>query len=121
MGWILMQPDNSEASKTALAILCYKGICKFDLTMNGACLRSICFGSRRCTEREYHYHSFVGEAGCGRWAISQNRKFLWGSEFFWPCDYSTIKEILKYDGPIHQIRRWAQELLAGCFVQVFHR
>jgi len=120
MGWILMQPDNSDASKAALALLRSEGICQFDLTMNGARLRPIRFGSRSCTERECHYHSFVGEAGCGRWAISQNRKFLWGSEFFWLCDCSAIKEILEYDGPIHQIRRWAQELL-GYFFQVFHR
>ena len=120
MGWILMQPDNSDASKAALALLRSEGICTFDLTMNGARLRPIRFGSRSCTERECHYHSFVGEAACGRWAISQNRKFLWGSEFFWMCDCIAIKEILEYDGPIHQIRRWAQELL-GYFFQVFHR
>ena len=120
MGWILMQPDNSEASKIALALLRSDGICTFDLTMNGARLRPVRFGSRSCTERESHYHSFVGEAGCGRWAISQNRKFLWGAEFYWLCDCSAIKEILEYDGPIHQIRRWAQELL-GYFFQVFHR
>jgi hypothetical protein len=120
MGWILMQPDNSDASKTALALLRSEGTCTFDTTMNGARLRPVRFGSRSCTERERHFHSFVGEAACGRWAISQNRKFLWGSEFFWLCDCSAIKEILEYDGPIHQIRRWAQELL-GYFFQVFHR
>ena len=39
------------------------------------------FGSCSRTEQECHYNAFVGEAGCGRWAISQKRKFLWGSEF----------------------------------------
>ncbi len=120
MGWILMQPDTSAQSTLALHTLRTTGVCNFDLTMGGARLRPIRFGSRSCTERERHYHSFVGEAGCGRWAISQNRKFLWGSEFFWLCDCSAIKEILEYDGSIHQIRRWAQELL-GYFFQVFHR
>jgi hypothetical protein len=115
MGWILMQPNNSEASIVALALLHSDGICTFDLTMNGARLRPIRFGSRSCSERERHFHSFVGEAACGRWAISQDRKFLWGSEFFWLCDCSAIKEILEYDGPIHQIRRWAQELLGYFF------
>ena len=120
MGWILMQPDDSDASKVALALLRSDGICDFDVSMKGARLRPIRFGSRSCTERERHYHSFVGEAGCGRWGISQNRKFLWGSEFFWLCDCAAVKEVLEYDGPIHQIRRWAQELL-GYFFQVFHR
>jgi hypothetical protein len=120
MGWILMQPDNSDASRIALALLRSTGECTFDLTMNGARLRPVRFGSRGCTSLEEDYHSFVGETGCGRWSISQNRKFLWGSEFFWLCDCSAVKEVLHYDGSIHQIRRWAQELL-GYFFQVIHR
>jgi hypothetical protein len=82
MSWILMQPDDSDASTVALALLRSKGTCNFDVTLNGACLCHIRFGSRSCTERKRHYHSIVGEAGCGRWAISQNRKVLWGAEFF---------------------------------------
>jgi hypothetical protein len=62
----------------------------------------------------------VGEAACGRWGISQNRKFLWGNAFYWLCDCSAMCEILEYDGPIHQIRRWAQELL-GYYFHIFHR
>jgi hypothetical protein len=120
MGWILMQPDDSTASVSALALLRAEGICLFDITMKGASLRPVRFGSRGCTEMESHLHSFVGEAGCGRWGISQNRKYLWGSEFFWMCDCSAVCEILEYEGPIHQIRRWAQELL-GYHFQVFHR
>jgi hypothetical protein len=120
MGWILMQPDDSPVSVRALQRLRTDGICDFDITMNGARLRPVRFGSRKCTDREHHFHSFVGEAACGRWAISQNRKFLWGTEFFWLCDCSAVREILEYDGPIHQIRRWAQELL-GYHFQIFHR
>jgi hypothetical protein len=107
-GFILMQPDNSPESISALALLRRTGECKFDLTFKGARLRPMRFGSRRCTDREQHYHSFVGEAGVSRWAISQNRKYLWGSEFYWLCDCSGVKEILEYEGPIHQVRRWAQ-------------
>jgi hypothetical protein len=89
MGWILMQPNESIASQRSLALLCSDGICNFD--------------SHSCTAHERHYYSFIGKAGCGRWAISQNRKFLWGSGLFWLCDCSAIKEILEYEGPIHQI------------------
>jgi hypothetical protein len=120
MGWILMQPNDSDASAVALALLRSEGTCNFDVTMNGARFCPIRFGSRSCTEHECHYHSSGGEAGCGRWAISQNRKVLSGAELFWLCDCSAIKEILGYDGPIHQIHQWAQELL-GYFFQVFHR
>jgi hypothetical protein len=114
MGWILMQPDDSDSSAAALALLRSDGICNFDVTMNGAHLCPIRFGSRGCTERERHYHSFAGEAGYGHWAISQNREFLWGAEFFWLCDCSAIAEILEYDGPIHQIRQFLSSLPSPC-------
>jgi hypothetical protein len=58
---------------------------------------------------------FVGEAAVGCWAINQNHKYLWGASFYWLCDCSGVKEILEYDGPIHQVRRWAQKLLGYCF------
>jgi hypothetical protein len=120
MGWVLMQPDNSAASTEALAKLYATGECDFDVTMGGPRLRPVRFGSRKCTDREQHLHSFVGETGGGRWGISQNKKFLWGAEFFWLCDCSAVKEVLEYDGPIHQIKRWAQELL-GYHFRVLHR
>jgi hypothetical protein len=41
-----MQPNNSDASTVALALLRSDGVCTFDLTMNGARLRPIRFGSR---------------------------------------------------------------------------
>jgi hypothetical protein len=115
-----MQPDNSASSIQTLHHLRSEGTCKFDITMHGARLRAIHFGSRGCTDRERHFNSFVREAAYGHWSISQNRKFLWGAEFFWLCDCSAMREILEYDGPIHQIRRWAQELL-GYYFQIFHR
>jgi hypothetical protein len=36
------------------------------------------------------------------------------------CDCSAMKGILNYDGQIHVVRRWAQELL-GCHFAVIHR
>jgi len=119
-GYILIQPNDSPECATALLHLQHTGECEFDLTLKGACLHPIRFGSRGCTNQEKHYHSFVGEAAIGRWAIGHNRKYLWGSEFYWLCDCSGAKEILEYDGPIHQVRRWAQELL-GYFFHVVHR
>ena len=40
--------------------------------------------------------------------------------FFWICDYNAIKERLEYDGCIHQLKRWSQELLAYKFVCIHH-
>ena len=60
----------------ATALLLKTGEFKFDLTKGGARLRPIGFGSRFCLSQEIKYHAFVGEAACGRWAISQNKKYL---------------------------------------------
>jgi hypothetical protein len=115
-----MQPHDSPEPVDALSHLLLTGECHFDLTLKGARLRPIRFDSHRCTPQEQHYHLFVGEAAVGRWAINQNRKYLWGASFYWLCDCSGVKEILEYDGPIHQVHQWAQELLGYCF-HIVHR
>ena len=120
MAWILMQPDDSEASIAATKVLLETGINQFDVTMDGPRLVPVRFGSRACLDKEKWFHSFVGEGACGRWGISQNRKFLWGTHFYWLCDCAAVKEILEYDGPITMIKRWAQELL-GYHFSVVHR
>ena len=120
MGWILMQPADDEESIKATKLLRETGECLFDLTRGGARLRPTGFGSRCCVPKEKKYHSFVGEAACGRWAISQNRRFLWGTHFYWMCDCKAIKEILDYNGPIAMMCRWAQELL-GYHFSILHR
>ena len=76
MSFIVMQPADDEASRVALALLTDGGPNRFDELMSGVRLRPIRFGSCRCSEREQHFHSFVGEAVAGRWAIGQNRKYI---------------------------------------------
>ena len=120
MALALMQPDDSDESKAAMLSLHENQDCDFDTTLKGARLRPIKFHSRRCLEREQHYHSFVGEAATGRWAIGICRKYLVGQHFFWLCDCSAMKEILEYTGNIHQVRRWSQELL-GYHFTILHR
>ena len=120
MGWILMQPADDSESKSALRELRSTGNCSFDLSLEGPRLQPIAFGSRACGDLESKWHSFTGEIASGRWAISQNRRYLWGNHFFWLCDCSAVKEVLEYDGPIGMIRRWAQELLGYQF-SVIHR
>ena len=120
MGFIIMQPADDDESKTALKTLTSKGICTFDLSMNGARLKPVRFGSRSCTDTEKNFHSFVGEAAAGRWAIAQNRNYLWGTHFYWICDCSAMKEVLDYQGSIAMVQRWSQELL-GYHFTVVHR
>ena len=66
MGWILMQTNESNASPFLALLRRSKGTCNFDVTINGARLHPIRFVSHSCAERERHYHSFIGEASCGR-------------------------------------------------------
>ena len=120
MSFVVMQPADDEASRTALEILEAGGPNTFDELMSGARLRPIRFGSRRGTPKERHFHSFVGEATAGRWAISQCRRYLWGTLFHWMCDCSSLTELFDYTGDIHQICRIAQELLGFHFTFV-HR
>ena len=120
MDWILMQPTDDNGFITATKLLLETGECLFDLTQGGAHLRLTGFWSRSCLLQESKYHSFVGEAACGRWDIGQNRKYLMGSHSWWLCDCKAVKEILEYDCPIAMMCRWAQKLL-GYHFSCLHR
>ena len=120
MAFIIMQPDSSKESKAATTILLNQGICQFDMSSDGARLQPITYGSRACTETESHFHSFVGEVSAGRWGFAKNRRYLWGNKFWWMCDCKAVREVLDYQGTIHMVSRWAQELLGYNF-EVIHR
>ena len=119
MGWILMQPADDEESVHTTKILLETGECLFNLTQGGARLHPTGFGSRYCLPKETKYYYFEGEAACGWWTISQNRRFLLGTHFYWLCDCKAIKEILDYNGLISMMYRWAQELLG--YFSCLHR
>ena len=105
MSFILMQPDNSAASVLALEELRATGVNKFDTAMDEPCLQPINAGCQLCTESESHHHSCIGEIGAGRWGISKNKTYLWGSLFYWLCNMKSTSMILEYLGPIHALRR----------------
>ena len=120
MGYIPIQPDNSPESIAAIEELQFTGEFIFDQTLSGPRLISVLFISRSNLVHEKDYHLFLGEITFGRCAISRFRKYLWGTLFYWMCNCNTIKEIIEYDGNIHQLKRWTQELLAYEFV-IIHR
>ena len=120
MGWILMQPADDDESLKFAQHLRKTGIYLFDLSLQGARLKLIAFGSRSCNDTEKSFHLFTGKGACGQWVITQNRTYLRGYHFYWLCDCSAIKEILEYNGNIPMICRWAQELLAYQY-SVIHR
>ena len=115
MGYILLQSDDYKVSRAALHKLRTTGECDFDITSTGPRLRPIVFNSRTYTDTEHHYHGFVGEIACGRWSIAKEKRHLWGTHFYWLYDMKTTYKILYYQGPIHVLRRWCQELLAYSF------
>ena len=111
--FILMQPANDEESRIASQKLISTGVCDFVIKLSGS-------GMRSCTDTEAHYHGFVVECAALRWEISKNKIYLWGCKFYCMCDMKSLYKILDYDGPIHSLRRWSQELLAYNF-ETIHR
>ena len=43
------------------------------------------------------------------------KRYLWGIHFWWLCDMKTTYKILHYNGPIHILCCWCQELLSYNF------
>ena len=91
MTWILIQLAKDKKSTKAFTHLDITGECLLDMDMNGAILKPISYGSRACTDMELKFHSFVGEASSGRWAIGRNLKYIWGCHFYWMCDCKEIE------------------------------
>ena len=115
MAYIIMQPEDSDEARLATKKPENEGICDFDVNMKGARLKPITFGSRKCSGTESNYHSYVEEIAIGRWAMAENKVYLWGARFYWLCDMKSIHKILEYDGHIHMLCRYSQEMLAYNF------
>ena len=92
MGYILMQPDDSLESLAAIKHLSATGECLFDVSLDGPRLRPVLFGSRSNKSYERDYHSFVGEAACGRWSIAACRKYLWGTLFIGSATVTLLRK-----------------------------
>lgn len=82
---------------------------------NGPRFRPVLFESRANMSYEHNYE-FVREVVCEWRRISACRKYLWNVPFYYLCDYNSIKEVLEYNGSIHQLKCWSRELLAYKFV-----
>ena len=122
MGAALLQPDQDD--QRALEAMHNEETgekCMFDLTKSGIRLYPLAFISRRTSEPEKSYHSYVGEACTGVWAIEKFRPYLFGREFTWLTDCSGVKKF--FDGndvPTHMIQRWRMQLLRYDFT-IVHR
>ena len=74
---------------------------------------------RKTHGNEKFYHSYVGEATCGHFAMLCECYYLWGKEFTWLTDCWGLHWILSYDGPNHTIHCWLIEFSTFSF-HVFH-
>jgi RNase H-like domain found in reverse transcriptase len=122
IGAVLLQPDNSQTSQLAEHMENKGGQCLFDLTRSGLRLRPISFLSRKTTQPEQSYHSYVGEASAGRWAFSKWRKYLFGKEFTWLTDCNGLRHFFDDTTELANLmlQRWRAELLLYNFT-IEHR
>ena len=99
------------------------GPCTFNMLVLGEKLRlhPVAFISRKCAPRERSYHSYIGEAATGIWAIEKLRPSLYGQKFTWITDCSGLRHFFEGDDlPSHIVQRWCLQLLRYHFT-IVHR
>mmetsp|Transcript_357 Transcript_357/g.524 ORF Transcript_357/g.524 Transcript_357/m.524 type:complete len:620 (-) Transcript_357:114-1973(-) len=104
MGAVLLQVDLTEEAEEAMHKEIEGGKCEFDKTISKLRLRPIAFISRTCKGKERDYHSYVGEAATGRWAMKKFRQWLVGKEFTWITDCSGLIKFFEGDFDITHTR-----------------
>ena len=114
-----MQPMDDAKSIAATTKLLSTGICDFDLKMTGPWLQAFLCSMCMCTDTKSHYHSFVGKVAEFCWSVSKFKVHLWGTCVYALCGMKKLYKVLEYDGPIHSLCRWSQELMAYQFL-TFH-
>ena len=122
MGAALLQPDTDDEKATlAMNDEIQGSPCQFDQTKSGLRLHPIAFISRRTSGPEQSYHSYIGEACAGIWAIEKFRPYLFGREFTWLTDCSGLRKFFEGDEvPTHMVQRWRMQLLRYDFT-IVHR
>jgi hypothetical protein len=95
----------------------YGGPCLFDRTKSGLRLRPIMFFSRT----ELYYHSYLGKAETGLWAIGKLQHCIWGSPFTWITPCGGLERFFDGKYPLSRMPlRWRMQLLGYDFT-TFHR
>lgn len=92
MGVVLLQVNNNPEAVKAEQLKDDGGPCMFDFTVTGKQLhlRPVAFLSHLCLPRETSYHSYRKEAAVGVWAIKKFWSYLYGQEFTWITDCSSL-------------------------------
>lgn len=111
-GAALCQPSDDPEDIEAMKREVQRGPCEFDMTVDGKRLVPLILIDRTTTEREKHDHSSIGEAKVGFWAFPKFHRYLFGAEFTWICDASSLQKFLdNVDEPSHQFQRIRMQLL----------
>lgn len=97
MGAALLQADDSPEPIDVEAQEAAGGKRAFDRTKSGLRLRPIAFISRMMMEPKQSYHSCIGEAAAGCWAIGKLRKCLAGQELTWLAGCSGLRQLFEGD------------------------
>ena len=108
LGLVLVQPDPDHPLTPEFERIFFEEqCCKFDLSLNGPRFRPVEFDSRVTLGPEKSYHSYVGEASAGRWAMHKMRKHLIGRTFMWLTDCSGLKRFFSTadEAPTHMVQR----------------
>ena len=119
LGLVLVQPDPEHPLTPEFERIFFKEqCCKFNLSLKGPRFRPVEFDSRVTSGPEKSYHSYVGKASAGRWAMHKMRKHLIGRTFMWLTDCSMLKRFFSTadDAPTHMVQRWRAELLQYDFL-----
>jgi hypothetical protein len=112
MGAVVLQADCTPEAEEAIQRELEGGAWEFDKTLSGLRLCPVAFISRRCKGAEEDYHSFVGEAATGRWAMFKFRRFLWFRQLTWITNCSGLESFFEVDLlPTHHVQRWKMDLL----------
>ena len=96
-GYCVAQPGQDVPSLEAMKREMAGGDCEF-LTDSKLTLHPVAFGSRRCRDNEKNFHSHIGEAKAGDWAMNKNRHYIWGLQFTWITDCYALRFIMSYSG-----------------------
>jgi len=99
------------------------GKCEFDKTVTNLQLRllPVVFISQRNSKTEESWHSFLGEAATGLWAMKKLRRWLIGKTFTWMTDCSGLEQFFESDSiPTHFAQRVRVQLLNFNFT-IAHR
>lgn len=112
MAAAIMQPECGSKEEEVIQQELRIGKCLFDKTLTSLRLRPIDFVCCMCKGAELNYHSSIGEAATGCWAVNKFKVYLGSWPFMWITECLRLAKFYEMENlPTHQMERWKQEML----------